>query len=68
MGRTIPSYRIDSEMGIMMWAPFRKLLDSKTEKSSMKCCLLHIWYSCGHYGSKTCLKSCNPYVNCLWTV
>jgi hypothetical protein len=37
MGRTIPSYRIASEIDILKWRrPFRKLLD-KTERSSMKC-------------------------------
>ena len=33
MGRTIPSYRIASEMEIRKWKPFRKLLDKKDRKA-----------------------------------
>jgi hypothetical protein len=33
MGRTIPSYRIASEMEIRKWKPFRKLLDKKDRKT-----------------------------------
>jgi hypothetical protein len=32
MGRTIPSYRIASEMEIRKWRPFRKLLDKQDRK------------------------------------
>ena len=32
MGRTIPSYRIASEMEILKWRPFRKLLDKQDRK------------------------------------
>jgi hypothetical protein len=32
MGRTIPSYRIASEMEIWKWKPFRKLLDKQDRK------------------------------------
>jgi len=32
MGRTIPSYRIASEIEISKWRPFRKLLDKKDRK------------------------------------
>jgi hypothetical protein len=32
MGRTIPSYRIASEMEIRKWRPFRKLLDTQDRK------------------------------------
>jgi hypothetical protein len=32
MGRTIPSYRIASEIEIMKWKPFRKLLDTQDRK------------------------------------
>jgi len=32
MGRTIPSYRIASEMEIRKWRSFRKLLDKKDRK------------------------------------
>jgi len=32
MGRTIPSYRIASEMEIRKWRLFRKLLDKKDRK------------------------------------
>ena len=32
MGRTIPSYRIASEMEIMEWRPFRKLLGKQDRK------------------------------------
>ena len=32
MGRTIPSYRIASEMEIWKWRPFRKLLDKQDRK------------------------------------
>jgi hypothetical protein len=32
MGRTIPSYRIASEMEIWKWRPFRKLLDKHDRK------------------------------------
>jgi len=33
MGRTIPSYRIASEIEILKWRPFRKLLDKKERKA-----------------------------------
>lgn len=33
MGRTIPSYRIASEMEIRKWRPFRKLLDKQDRKT-----------------------------------
>ena len=33
MGRTIPSYRIASEMEIWKWKPFRKLLDKQDRKT-----------------------------------
>ena len=32
MGRTIPSYRIASEIEIRKWIPFRKLLDKQDRK------------------------------------
>jgi hypothetical protein len=32
MGRTIPSYRIASDMEIMRWRPFRKLLAKQDRK------------------------------------
>jgi hypothetical protein len=32
MGRTIPSYRIASEIEIRKWRPFRKLLDKQDRK------------------------------------
>jgi hypothetical protein len=32
MGRTIPSYRIASEIEIWKWRPFRKLLDKQDRK------------------------------------
>jgi hypothetical protein len=32
MGRTIPSYRIASEIEISKWRPFRKLLGKKDRK------------------------------------
>ena len=32
MGRTIPSYRIASEMERWKWRPFRKLLDTQERK------------------------------------
>ena len=32
MGRTIPSYRIASQMEIWKWRPFRKLLDKQDRK------------------------------------
>jgi hypothetical protein len=32
MGRTIPSYRIASEMEILKWRPFRKALDKQDRK------------------------------------
>jgi hypothetical protein len=32
MGRTIPSYRIESEIEIWKWKPFRKLLDKQDRK------------------------------------
>ena len=32
MGRTIPSYRIGSEMEIRKWRPFRKLLNKQDRK------------------------------------
>jgi hypothetical protein len=32
MGRTIPSYRIASEIEIMKWRPFRRLLGKKDRK------------------------------------
>jgi hypothetical protein len=32
MGRTIPSYRIASEIEIWKWKPFRKLLDKQDRK------------------------------------
>lgn len=32
MGRTVPSYRIASEMEIRKWRSFRKLLDKKDRK------------------------------------
>jgi hypothetical protein len=32
MGRTIPSYRIASEIEILKWRPFRKLLDEQDRK------------------------------------
>jgi hypothetical protein len=32
MGRTIPSYRIASEIEIRRWRPFRKLLDKQNKK------------------------------------
>jgi hypothetical protein len=32
MGRTIPSYRIASEIEILKWRPFRKLLDKQGRK------------------------------------
>jgi hypothetical protein len=32
MGRTIPSYRIASEIAICKWRPFRKLLDKQDRK------------------------------------
>lgn len=32
MGRTIPSYRIASDMEIMKWRPFRKLLGKQDRK------------------------------------
>jgi hypothetical protein len=32
MGRTIPSYRIASQMDIWKWRPFRKLLDKQDRK------------------------------------
>ena len=32
MGRTIPSYRIASQMEIRKWKPFRKLLDKQDRK------------------------------------
>ena len=32
MGRTIPSFRIASEMEIWKWRPFRKLLDKQDRK------------------------------------
>jgi len=32
MGRTIPSFRIASEMEILKWRPFRKLLDKQDRK------------------------------------
>ena len=32
MGRTIPSYRIASQMEIWKWRPFRKLLDKLDRK------------------------------------
>ena len=32
MGRTIPSYRIASEIEILKWKPFRKLLDKQDRK------------------------------------
>jgi len=32
MGRTIPSYRIASEMEIWKWRPFRKLLHKQDRK------------------------------------
>ena len=32
MGRTIPSYRIASEMERWKWRPFRKLLDKQDRK------------------------------------
>ena len=32
MGRTIPSYRIATQMEIMKWRPFRKLLNKQDRK------------------------------------
>ena len=32
MGRTIPSFRIASEMETLKWRPFRKLLDKQDRK------------------------------------
>jgi hypothetical protein len=32
MGRTIPSYGIESEIEILKWRPFRKLLDKQDRK------------------------------------
>jgi hypothetical protein len=32
MGRTVPSYRIATEMEIWKWRPFRKLLDKQDRK------------------------------------
>lgn len=32
MGRTIPSYRIASEIEIWKWRPFRKALDTQDRK------------------------------------
>ena len=32
MGRTIPSFRIASEIEILKWRPFRKLLDKQDRK------------------------------------
>ena len=32
MGRTIPSYRIASQIEILKWRPFRKLLDKQDRK------------------------------------
>jgi hypothetical protein len=32
MGRTIPSYRIASDMERWKWSPFRKLLDKEDRK------------------------------------
>ena len=32
MGRTIPSYRIASEIEILKWRPFRKMLDKQYRK------------------------------------
>ena len=46
MGRTIPSYRIASEIEISKWRQFRKLLDKQDRKNLMKSTV----YSCGHYG------------------
>jgi hypothetical protein len=37
MGRTIPSYRIASEIEIRKWRGFRKLLDKQDRKVLMKC-------------------------------
>jgi hypothetical protein len=42
MGRTISSYRIASEIEILKWRPFRKLLDKQDRKIfDMKCYLFH---------------------------
>ena len=41
MGRTIPSYRIASEIEIWKWRPFRKALDKQDRKYLMKCYLFH---------------------------
>ncbi len=37
MGRTIPSYRIASEIEILKWRPFRKLLDKQDRKVFDEC-------------------------------
>ena len=41
MGRTIPSYRIASQIKIWKWRPFRKALDKRDRKCLMKCYLFH---------------------------
>jgi hypothetical protein len=41
MGRTIPAFRIASEIEILKWRPFRNCWISKTEKYLMKCYLFH---------------------------
>jgi hypothetical protein len=41
MVRTIPLYRIASEIEIWKWRSFRKALDKQDKKKLMKCYLFH---------------------------
>jgi hypothetical protein len=40
MGRTIPAFRIASEIEILKWRPFRKLLDKQGRKVFGEMCML----------------------------
>ena len=69
MGRTIPSYRIASEMEIRKWRPFRKLLDKQDRKKFDDMLSIPRFYNvAGTMGLQTCSNSCVSNVNCIRTL
>jgi hypothetical protein len=63
MGRTIPSYRIASEIAIWKWRPFRKLLDKQDRKIFDEMFSYSRLYNAAGTGLQTYFNSCNPYVD-----
>ena len=60
MGRTIPSYRIGSEIEILKWRPFGKLLDKQDRKKFDEMLSIPTQFKVYNEGSILSVLNCSP--------